>query len=142
MMKKNGGLIKNWQVLESDTPGSLVFSGTVVEDAAGRFQPGDYMRSSYIVYIDREKGIIETVNTIYKVINEIKIHEKGQYKFVRISDLPEDDQKAFKKFLDATCRNAPLPPGETPGNTAWPHDYQDFARGADPGEFLYKNGIL
>lgn len=61
--KKDGGLIKNWQAQESEPPGSSVLIGTLVEDTAGRFQPG-----------------------------------------------------------------------ETPGNTAWPHDYQDFARNADPGE--------
>ena len=51
-------------------PGPLIFTGTVVHDAAGRFEYGDHMRSSYICAIDRERGMIETRNTIYRVINE------------------------------------------------------------------------
>lgn len=51
-------------------PGPLMFSGTVVDDPARRWKPGNHMRSSYIVSIDREKGIIETQNTVYKVIDE------------------------------------------------------------------------
>lgn len=90
-MKKDGGLVRNWQIhhltIPPDMirdykwltdmypdilydPGPLVFTGTIVHDAAQRWQPGDHMRSSYIVAIDRDKGVIETQNTIYKVINE------------------------------------------------------------------------
>lgn len=128
MDKKSGGLIKNWQVQASEDHGRSFFTGTVVEDAE-RFNPGDRMRSSHIISIDRDKGVVETQNTIYKVINEIKIHKKGQYKFNRISDLHPDDQEPLRKFLYG--RNAPLPPGEIPGDCVWPNDYRDFARGAD-----------
>ncbi len=55
--------------------------------------------------------------------------------YVRISDLSAADQEAFKKFLAATLRNAPVPPGEN-GPCAWANDYDDFARGADPAEGL------
>jgi hypothetical protein len=87
--KKDGGTIRNWQLHHitlsqgmSDEdfltifpgallkPGPMIFTGTVVEDPSGRFSPGWHMRSSYIVNIDRERGIIETVNTIYKVKDE------------------------------------------------------------------------
>lgn len=128
MNKKDGGLIKNYQIQDSVESGSLVLAGTVVEDPAGRFKLGDRIRSSQIVLIDREEGIIETTNTIYRVTHEIKIHTKGIYKFVRISDLlTVEDQEYLKKFL--LGRNAPAPPGEIPGNTIWPNDYRDFARG-------------
>lgn len=83
MKKKDGGIIKNWQVhnlsyskeqMEKLYPGKnakpMVFTGTVVEDPVGRWLPGYHMRSSCIISIDREKGIIETVKTIYKVQNE------------------------------------------------------------------------
>ena len=52
--------------------------------------------------------------------------------YIRKSDLPDPEREALEKFLLVTCRNAPVPPGETPGNTAWWHDYQAFARGEDP----------
>jgi hypothetical protein len=88
--KKDGGLIKSWQLhhltipggKENEVlflehfptamfdPGPVMFTGTVVHDAAHRFQPGDHMRSTYIVSLDRERGVIETQNTIYKVIDE------------------------------------------------------------------------
>ena len=89
-MKQDGGLIRNWQLhhltlpaiegFEAQfiatfpsvllDPGPLKFSGTVVEDSAGRYKPGWHMISSYICSIDRERGVIETINTIYKVIAE------------------------------------------------------------------------
>ncbi len=89
-MKKDGGLIRNWQLhhlilpdiegLEDNflatfpgvllDPGPLKFSGTVVEDSAGRYEPGWHMISSYICSIDRERGVIETLNSIYMVIDE------------------------------------------------------------------------
>lgn len=88
-MKQDGGLIKNWVVHHRPiplgltpedflimcpgakmAPGPMVFTGVVVEDSAGRFKPGSHMRSSYIVSIDRQKVIIETVNSYYKVVDE------------------------------------------------------------------------
>jgi len=91
MKKKNGGTIKNWQIhtltyskkdMEQlkkmyptalTKPNPMVFTGTVVEDKAGRWKPGDHMRSSLICKITKtgkNTGLIETQNTIYKVINE------------------------------------------------------------------------
>ena len=82
-MKKDGGTIRNWQLhhltmskkeIETVLPGKnakpLMFSGTVVHDPTGRWKTGYHMRSSLIVKIDRKKGVIETLNTIYKVIDE------------------------------------------------------------------------
>lgn len=87
-MKKDGGLICNWKLHYSGLsekchdllklrhpdisfdPAPAYFTGTVVEDSAGRFQPGVLISSSFIISVDRKKGIIETQNTIYKVILE------------------------------------------------------------------------
>ena len=86
-MKKNGGLITNWQLHhltlndeqrkdmkkyhpDVDEENPMVFTGTVVEDLAGRWEPGFHMRSTLIVSMDKKKGVIETANTIYKVQNE------------------------------------------------------------------------
>lgn len=78
--KKFGGTITNWQIhtlsmkqedIDNMYPGEglqpLVMTGTVVEDKLGRWRPGYHMRSSFIKKIDRQKGEIETRNTIYKV---------------------------------------------------------------------------
>ena len=82
-MKKDGGIIKNWQLhhltfskelIEKAYPGKnlhpMVFTGTIIADPTGRWHPGDHMRSSLIVSIDRKKGIIETLNTVYEVRHE------------------------------------------------------------------------
>jgi hypothetical protein len=79
-MKKDGGTITDWQIhnlgctkeqIEEVFPGQnakpMVMTGTIVDDPTGRWEPGYHMRSSLVVNIDREKGIVETVNTIYKV---------------------------------------------------------------------------
>lgn len=82
-MKKNGGKIKNWQlhsitVLKEQEERFLkffpnvimppiLFTGTIVDDPTGRWMPGFHMRSTYIVSFDREKGVIETLNTTYKL---------------------------------------------------------------------------
>ena len=72
-MKKNGGVITNWQLHSLSTkylvkyPGTLgrILTGIVVNDPAGRWNPGDHMRSSMVVSFDGET--VETLNTIYKV---------------------------------------------------------------------------
>jgi len=85
--KKLGGTIRNWQLHhlnelnKKDTnvflkyfpkalldPGPLMFTGTVV--SSPKWNKNDHMTSSYIISIDRKNGIIETMNTIYKVKNE------------------------------------------------------------------------
>jgi len=83
-MKKQGGTIDNWQThtlsIKQETidkvyPGEnltpMVFTGTnVSENGVGKWMAGNHMRSSLIVNIDRENGVIETRNTIYKVLTE------------------------------------------------------------------------
>ena len=84
-MKKQGGIIRNWQFhhlsitktqaiekygLDIKTDQVMVFSGTVVEDYAGRWNPGDHMRSSVITDYDPETGICETQKTIYVLEGE------------------------------------------------------------------------
>ena len=77
------GVIKNWQLHHETIPQDLidevypgvgatpvVFTGTVVEDPTGRRSPNDHTRSSLIVSIDEDKGIIETINSTYKIIGK------------------------------------------------------------------------
>lgn len=79
-MKKFGGIIKDWQVhtlslteeqLNKAYPGQkakpMIISGTVVEDPVGRWEPGNHMRTSLIVNLDKKEGTVETLNTIYKL---------------------------------------------------------------------------
>jgi len=79
-MKKFGGTIKNWQIhtlslteeqLNKAYPGQkakpMIISGTVVEDPVGRWEPGNHMRTSLIVNLDKKEGTVETLNTIYKL---------------------------------------------------------------------------
>jgi hypothetical protein len=81
-MKKYGGVVTNWQIhkltisqekIDEVYPGlnalPMVFTGTVVRDNP-KLQDGWHMRSSLIVKIDRERGQIETLNTIYDVEHE------------------------------------------------------------------------
>ena len=87
MIKKKGGTIKNWQTHTlSDKPEAvamakeqlpeltedkiMVFTGIVVDDPLNRWVPGDHMRSSPIMTLDRENGIVETKNTVYKLEGE------------------------------------------------------------------------
>lgn len=84
MSKKYGGKIINWQLhtlsqeLDKTNPlhanieidKLMLFTGIVEEDPTGRWEPGYHMRSSLIVNFDKEKGRIETLNTIYDVIGE------------------------------------------------------------------------
>jgi hypothetical protein len=83
MIKKKGGTIKNWQTHtlaaaddelmpkykeaypEMTEDKAMVFTGTVVDDPTGRWQPGFHMRSSLIMTLDREAGVCETQNTVY-----------------------------------------------------------------------------
>lgn len=72
-MKKDGGVITNWQLhtLGSEYlvkyPGTLgrILTGTVKHDPTGRWEPGFHMRSSMVVSFDGET--VETLNTLYKV---------------------------------------------------------------------------
>jgi len=51
-------------------PGPLVFTGTVEKDPTGKWEKGFHMKSSFIISIDRKKGLIQTLNTLYKVKQE------------------------------------------------------------------------
>ncbi len=78
MKKKYGGKIKNWRVhklaipkdlIDEVYPGTnakaLVVTGVVVNDALGRWLPGDHMKTSLVVKLDRKNGKLETLNTLY-----------------------------------------------------------------------------
>jgi len=82
MEKKDGGNISHWQLHHLKLDDSLreefektepsvdfdnimMVTGTVLDEPTGRWKPGYHFRSSMIVNINREKNIIETLNTIY-----------------------------------------------------------------------------
>lgn len=80
-MKKNGGIISHWQLHtlspspeqvreirpDVQTERAHILTGTVVEDPTGRWQPGFHMKSSLVIRYDKEQGIVETENTIYRL---------------------------------------------------------------------------
>ena len=80
MEKKDGGVLTNWQIhtldftdeeMEKAYPGAgaqkMMISAIVVHDEAGRWPPGYHMRTSCVVKLDIENGILETINTMYKL---------------------------------------------------------------------------
>jgi len=81
MTKKDGGVIQHWtfntlsvsvdvaleQGIDIKTDKVYVLSGTVKEDPTGRFEIGNHFRSSLVLEIDEENGIVETDNSIYRL---------------------------------------------------------------------------
>lgn len=77
--KKYGGFISDWTIHNFDVSDEVkqlyensgvkpqIMTGVVKEDPLGRWEIGWEMKSSLIVNVDRENGIVETMNTIYKV---------------------------------------------------------------------------
>ena len=85
--KRDGGVIRGWQLhnltftkermaeaekLYGQKVLPLIFTGTVKIDHSGRFKPGNHMRSSLIVRMDKVLGklsdgiyLVETLNTLY-----------------------------------------------------------------------------
>ena len=75
-------VVKNWmwwdlevteqqkQLLkENDQHAGLIKADTVIEDEAGRFRPGDWVRSSPLVNFT-ENCIFETKNTVYLLVGK------------------------------------------------------------------------
>jgi len=82
MTKKDGGVIEHWDFntisytaeevkekvgIEIKTDNAMILSGYIKEDPTGRFEIGNHFRSSMIIEIDEENGIVETSNTIYRL---------------------------------------------------------------------------
>lgn len=79
--KKEGGTLEKWQLhtlsvsvekakelgQDIQTDKCYVLTGVIAEDPTGRWQPGHHFRSSLVVAMDLDKGIVETQNTIYYV---------------------------------------------------------------------------
>jgi len=85
MTKKDGGVIERWTFntlsytaedikektgIEIKTDNALILSGYVKEDPTDRFAIGNHFRSSLIIEIDEENGIVETNHTIYRLHGE------------------------------------------------------------------------
>ena len=79
-MKKDGGSVTKWtfhnlnftpEEMEKAFPGGnampLMFTAIVVKDPTGRWPEGFHMRSSCVVSFDKFTGVIETLNTMYKL---------------------------------------------------------------------------
>lgn len=63
--KREGGLIENWSIIPWMGTGNLVVMGRIVEDT--QWGTGGPIRTSLIYSIDEEAGVLETLNTRYKL---------------------------------------------------------------------------
>ena len=64
--KKYGGELTDWTIHTLST-GVKIMTAVVVSDPLNRWEEGWTMRSSPVLNVDRDKGIVETMNTIYSV---------------------------------------------------------------------------
>lgn len=82
MTKKDGGVITEWTLntlsvapkeindfadMGVRTDKCYILSGYIKEDPTGRFEVGFHFRSSIVIDIDEDKGLVETQNTIYRL---------------------------------------------------------------------------
>lgn len=80
--KKDGGVITRWTLntlsvtpemvnesvgVDVRTNECFVLSGYVKEDPTGRFEVGYHFRSSLVIDVDEEKGLVETLYTMYRL---------------------------------------------------------------------------
>ena len=80
--KKDGGVITEWTLntlsytpervkelagVDVRTDKCFILSGYVKEDPTGRFEVGFHFRSSLVIDVDEENGLVETRNTIYRL---------------------------------------------------------------------------
>ena len=84
MTKKFGGVITDWtlntlsftkeqvadQGIKVKTDKVYILSGFVKSDPTGRFETGFNYRYYVVIELDKEKGIVETKNTIYHLHGE------------------------------------------------------------------------
>ena len=83
MEKRIGGTLTNWQVhtlnftpeeMEKAYPGAdalpMMITAIVKDDPTGRWTPGYHMRTSCVVKLYLQTGLLETVNTIYRLEGE------------------------------------------------------------------------
>lgn len=68
MTKKHDAILRNWHEVKLD--GGSYVVGNIYEDSKGRFMDGTPVRTSWVVDLDADNGILETRNTIYKLENK------------------------------------------------------------------------
>ncbi|MEE2003147.1 hypothetical protein QWY20_16965 [Alkalimonas sp. MEB108] len=79
-MKKCGGVLTDWFQYQVDSGDSVIF-GTVIEDPNRRFFRGQSIVTSTVISIDRERGIAETMYSVYKLMAENSTDENVRHKF-------------------------------------------------------------
>lgn len=60
------GILRNWSFLENWGE-TGVYSGTIHEDAKGRFKDGESVTTSFITSGPDENGVIKTRNSVYRL---------------------------------------------------------------------------
>jgi len=80
-MKVNRGKLNNWQTHTIDYPEDVVVgmypqlkgkdfvivTGSITDDPSGKRINNDHCRTSFVLTIDRENGILETLNSVYEL---------------------------------------------------------------------------
>lgn len=87
---------------------------------------GAYMAKGFLTCMDVLSGQCWQIDDDLKLIQQPIVHygEGGRIPFVRISELPIEQQKEFKTWLRG--HNAPLIKGEPDDGCSWPWDYRDW----------------
>ena len=76
-MSKVDCVIKDWELVTFNNEEVLykVVRGIIVEDYNRPFEPGFWVCSTPIIYTDMEKNIVQTRNTVYKLMGDGEFHE-------------------------------------------------------------------
>ena len=93
---------------------------------------GVYMKKGALTCMDILNGQVWQIGEDLQPAKQPIVHYKdGRIPYVRISELPEGDQQAFKKWLIG--HNAPLIEEEPNDNCAWPWDYKRWCSWKETG---------
>lgn len=70
-------VIKDWELVTFNNEEVLykIVRGIIVEDYNKPFEPGFWVCSTPIIYTDMEQNIVQTKNTVYKLMGNGEFHE-------------------------------------------------------------------
>ncbi|MBV35793.1 MAG: hypothetical protein CMP47_10145 [Rickettsiales bacterium] len=79
-MNKVDCIIKDWELVTFKTEKIFikVIRGIIIEDYNRPFEPGFWVCSTPIIYEDIEQNIVQTNNTVYKLVGAGESHETDE----------------------------------------------------------------
>ena len=80
-MNKIDCVIKDWELVtfKGNTMTVKVVRGIILEDYNRPFEPGFWVCSTPVVFEDMEEGVVQTNNTVYKLVGEGEVHETDNF---------------------------------------------------------------